>query len=179
SPGRSPARSRRRASGSSTLAINSARNAGRPTAPMERIIPTIVATAKKMARNRQLTPPNRSYHSGGRQFSTTKKLRHRCHPRRVMRIWSATQHRRRMLKRFLLGWLAIAIAVGLTACLLPGMDVDGGFGSLLIIAAVFGLVNAILGSILRVLTIPLTVMTLGLFSLVVNAILLLVTAWLL
>lgn len=74
-------------------------------------------------------------------------------------------------------WLAIAIAIGLTAWLLPGMDVNGGFFALLLIAGVFGLVNAVLGRLLKLLTLPLTLMTLGLFSLVVNALMLLLTAW--
>ena len=81
------------------------------------------------------------------------------------------------MRRFLWTWLALAIGIGLTAWLLPGMDVNGGFFALLGIAAVFGLVNALLGRILKLLTLPLTVMTLGLFSLVINAVLLLLTAW--
>src|SRR4029450_7079471 len=83
-----------------------------------------------------------------------------------------------MLKRLLLSWLAIALAVGLTAWLLPGFDVKGGFGAWLIISAVFGLVNALIGTIIRLLTIPINMRTLGLFSLIFNAILLMITAWL-
>jgi putative membrane protein len=79
------------------------------------------------------------------------------------------------VRKFLWTWLAIALAIGLTAWLLPGMDVKGGFFALLLIAAVFGLVNAVIGRILKLLTLPLTLMTLGLFSLVVNAFMLLLT----
>jgi putative membrane protein len=82
-----------------------------------------------------------------------------------------------MLKRFLWIWLAVAVAIGLTAWLLPGVEINGGFGSLLLIAAVFGLVNALLGTIVRLLTMPLTVITLGLFALVVNALMLQITDW--
>jgi len=81
------------------------------------------------------------------------------------------------VRRFLWTWLSLAVAIGLTAWLLPGMDVNGGFFALLGIAAVFGLVNALLGRILKLLTLPLTIMTLGLFSLVINALMLLLTAW--
>ena len=81
------------------------------------------------------------------------------------------------MRKFLWTWLAIAIAIGLTAWLLPGVDVNGGFFALLGIAAVFGLVNAVIGRILKLLTLPLTLMTLGLFSLVINALMLLLTAW--
>ncbi len=84
-----------------------------------------------------------------------------------------------MLKRFLLIWLTLAVAIGLTAWLLPGVEINGGFGSLLLISAAFGLVNAVIGSIMRLLTMPLTIMTLGLFALVVNALMLLITDWIL
>jgi len=84
-----------------------------------------------------------------------------------------------MLKRFLLIWLTLAVAIGLTAWLLPGVDVNGGFGSLLLISAAFGLVNAVIGSVMRLLTMPLTIMTLGLFALVVNALMLVITDWIL
>ena len=82
-----------------------------------------------------------------------------------------------MVKTFLLVWLAVAVAIGLTAWLLPGVETNGGFGSLLVISAVFGFVNAIIGTIVKLLTLPLTVMTLGLFALVVNALMLLITDW--
>jgi putative membrane protein len=52
------------------------------------------------------------------------------------------------------------------------MNVSGGFWAYLWIAALFGIVNAILGTLLRLLTLPLMVVTLGLFSIVVNAALL-------
>ena len=81
------------------------------------------------------------------------------------------------MRRFLWSWLAVAIAIGLTAWLLPGMDVKGGFFALVLIAAVFGLVNTVIGRILKLFTLPLTIMTLGLFSLVINALMLLLTAW--
>jgi putative membrane protein len=82
-----------------------------------------------------------------------------------------------MLKSFLWIWLALAVAIGLTAWLLPGVEINGGFGSLLVIAAAFGLVNALLGTIVKLLTMPLTVVTLGLFALVVNALMLQITDW--
>jgi putative membrane protein len=47
--------------------------------------------------------------------------------------------------------------------------VSGGFWAYLWIAALFGVVNAVLGTLLRLLTLPLMIVTLGLFSIVVNA----------
>jgi putative membrane protein len=80
--------------------------------------------------------------------------------------------------RFVIGWLALAFAVGVATAVVPGMDVDGGLLTYLWIAALFAVVNVILGPILRLLSLPLMVITLGLFSLVVNGFLVVVTAWL-
>ncbi|WP_159502496.1 phage holin family protein [Microbacterium sp. 18062] len=49
--------------------------------------------------------------------------------------------------------------------------------SLLVIAAVFALVNTIVGTVVKVLTFPLYILTLGLFSLIVNGFLLWLTSW--
>ena len=75
----------------------------------------------------------------------------------------------------LVSWLVIAAAVVVAAWIVPGVDVEGGFWSILLVAAVLGLVNLILGTILRVLTFPIMVLTLGLFSIVINMIVLWVT----
>src|SRR6478735_846295 len=69
----------------------------------------------------------------------------------------------------------MAVAFAITAWLLNGMEVSGGFFAYLWIAAIFGLVNAIIGTILRILTLPLTIITLGLSAVVVNALLLNIT----
>ncbi len=47
----------------------------------------------------------------------------------------------------------------------------------LLVAAIFGIVNAIIGSIVRVVALPLYILTLGLISLIVNGLLLLLAAW--
>ncbi|WP_296196542.1 phage holin family protein [uncultured Microbacterium sp.] len=49
--------------------------------------------------------------------------------------------------------------------------------TLLLLGAIFAIVNAIVGTVMRVVTFPLYVLTLGLFSLIVNGFLLWVTAW--
>ncbi len=82
-----------------------------------------------------------------------------------------------MLRRFLISWLLCAIAVGLTAGLLPGIEVDGGFGAFLLIALVWGLVDGLLGPIARLLSLPVTLITFGLFAFVVNGLLFALTAW--
>ena len=73
------------------------------------------------------------------------------------------------MKRFVLHWLVIAMALGIAARIVPGVQIASG-GVLVGAALVLGFVNAIVRPILVVLTFPLTVLTLGLFYLVVNGI---------
>ena len=82
-----------------------------------------------------------------------------------------------MLRRFLVSWALLAVAVVLTAGLLPGIHIDGGLGALLVIALVWGLVDGLLGPIARLLSLPITLMTFGLFALVVNGLLLRSHPW--
>jgi putative membrane protein len=81
-----------------------------------------------------------------------------------------------LIKRLLIGWLVIAVAIGLAAALLDSVTVHGGLLSLLVVALVFALVHLFLGPILKLLTLPLTAITFGLFLLVVNGVLLAITA---
>jgi putative membrane protein len=82
-----------------------------------------------------------------------------------------------MLVALLLRWLALAAAFGVTAWLLNGMDVSGGFGTYLWLALLFGLINSVIGTLLRLLTLPVMVVTLGLFAVVINAFLLELLNW--
>lgn len=77
---------------------------------------------------------------------------------------------------FITRWLLNAVAIGMTAYILPGMEVDG-FWALLWAGLVLGLLNAIIKPILLLLTLPITILTLGLFTLVLNAVMLYLTAW--
>ena len=69
----------------------------------------------------------------------------------------------------------IMAAFGVTAWLLDGMDMSGGFFGYLWVAILFGLVNAILGTILRLLTLPFIILTLGLLAILINALMLEIT----
>jgi len=82
------------------------------------------------------------------------------------------------MRSVLLHWILNAAALWVAAALIPGLDFNGGFGHLLLVAAVFGIVNSTLRPLLTILTCPLIVLTLGLFTLVINAMMLLVTGWL-
>lgn len=73
-----------------------------------------------------------------------------------------------------------AIALYVTALILPEVTFgsSASIGEILVVAIVFGVVNALIKPIVKLFTLPLTVMTLGLFGLVINGALLLVVAWL-
>ena len=80
-----------------------------------------------------------------------------------------------VLAALLVRWALLGLAFAVTAWLLSGMDISGGFWGYVWVSALFGIVNAIIGTILRIITFPLTLLTLGLFSILVNAFLLQIT----
>jgi putative membrane protein len=74
-----------------------------------------------------------------------------------------------------------AIAVLVTDLLLPGvslgdMGTTNGLLTALLVAAVLGLLNALLKPLLILLTLPVTMVTLGLFLLVINAVIVIIAA---
>ncbi|MCL4236722.1 MAG: phage holin family protein [Anaerolineae bacterium] len=80
------------------------------------------------------------------------------------------------MRNLLLRLIVNAAALAATAALLPGIGVrDNEMGTLLIIAAIFGLINALLKPLFIVLSCPLIILTLGLFAIVVNGLMLLIT----
>lgn len=85
------------------------------------------------------------------------------------------------MREIILRWVVTTGALFLAVSIVPGLYFDtAGHGiiRLFLVAAVFGIVNAVLKPLLSILTCPLILLTLGLFALVVNAILLEVTGWL-
>lgn len=79
--------------------------------------------------------------------------------------------------KFLLRVVINAIAIAITASLLPGIHVvNQDLGTLLIVGLVFGLVNALIRPIVSLLTCPFIILTLGLFIFVINGLMLLLTA---
>ncbi len=84
--------------------------------------------------------------------------------------------------RFLLWVIVNALALAVATWLLPGIsltaDTQGHrFLALLVVAVVFGLVNAIVRPVVMLLSLPFIILTLGLLILVINACLLLLTSW--
>ena len=75
-----------------------------------------------------------------------------------------------------------AVALWVAAWLVPGITFgEGKFGSkfatVVLVALVFGLINAVVKPIATFFSFPLIILTLGLFTLVVNAFMLQVTEW--
>lgn len=73
----------------------------------------------------------------------------------------------------LINLIVTAIAVFVTASIIPGVTI-GGFGASIVVAIILGLVNLIVKPILTILTLPINLLTFGLFSLVINAIIILI-----
>lgn len=80
------------------------------------------------------------------------------------------------MKNFVIRIVVNALALAVAAWMFDGIDLSGGVGSLLLVALVFGLLNAVLKPILLFFSIPLLIVTLGFFALVVNALMLLLTS---
>ncbi len=81
---------------------------------------------------------------------------------------------------FLIRLVITAIALWVTTLIVPGVDVSGRNGAntvftLLVVALIFGVVNAVLKPVIKVVGCVFYLLTLGLFALVVNALLFLLT----
>jgi putative membrane protein len=72
-------------------------------------------------------------------------------------------------------WVLTALIFLGIAHFITGFRV-AGFGTALVAAAVFGLVNSTLGMLLKLVTLPLTLITFGLFLIVINALMLLLAS---
>ena len=84
---------------------------------------------------------------------------------------------------FVVRVVVIAVALWVAVWLVDGIELGGAttggrIGKLVLVALIFGIVNAVLKPIVKVLSCPLYVLTLGLFGLVVNALLFLLVGWL-
>ncbi len=85
--------------------------------------------------------------------------------------------------RFLLRVLVNAAALGVATWLLSGITLSGSSDTqkivtVLLVALIFGVINAIVKPLFRIVTIPIILLTLGIFLLVINALLLMLTSWL-
>jgi putative membrane protein len=75
-----------------------------------------------------------------------------------------------------------AVSLWIATLLIDGIElttesVPGKIGTLLAVAAIFGIVNAVLRPIIKIIGCALYVLTLGLIAIVVNALLFMLTSW--
>lgn len=79
-----------------------------------------------------------------------------------------------------------AIALAVAALVIKGIDIGqhghhdslaARIGSLIIVAIIFGVINAVLKPVLKLFSLPFIILTLGLFTLVINAFLLQLLSW--
>ncbi len=80
------------------------------------------------------------------------------------------------MRHLLIRWAILAVAIVIAVAITDGIDVNGGVGGYILVAAVLGLVNALVRPIVRLFSLPITIATLGLFSLIINALMLLLAA---
>ena len=80
-------------------------------------------------------------------------------------------------------WIAVnAVALALATWLLRGITLSGASDSeravtLVVVALIFGLINAVVRPVVKLLSFPFIIVTLGLLIFVINACMLLLTSW--
>ena len=77
--------------------------------------------------------------------------------------------------RLIIRLLINAAALWAAAQLVDGVSLEGSFITILFVALIFGVVNAIVRPILTIFSIPFIVISLGLFIFVINALMLMLT----
>ena len=85
---------------------------------------------------------------------------------------------------FLIRTALTGFALWVVTLIVPGIYFVGddgsvlkGIGIVLVVAMIFGLVNAFIKPIVQILAIPLYILTLGLIHIVINALMLWITSW--
>ncbi|MEU8222281.1 phage holin family protein [Kribbella sp. NPDC048915] len=86
------------------------------------------------------------------------------------------------MKNLIIRLLANAVALAVASWLVSGITLEGATTgkrvlTLLIVAAIFGLVNAIVKPVVKLVSLPFLILTLGLLTFVINACMLLLTSW--
>lgn len=84
--------------------------------------------------------------------------------------------------KFLIWVVVNALALAAATWLLDGIEITGSSTedkviTLVLVALIFGVINAVIAPIVKLLSLPFIILTLGLFLLVINAGMLLFTSW--
>jgi len=77
---------------------------------------------------------------------------------------------------FVVRLLVNAAALWVATRVVPGVSYHGGVGPFVVVALIFGIINATLRPLTKLLTCPIILLTLGLFALVVNGLMLWLTS---
>ena len=73
------------------------------------------------------------------------------------------------MNRFLLRWLINAVGLYVAVMIVPGIQTQSSnWLSIILLALIFGVINAFLSPLLKFLTCPLIILTLGLFTILIN-----------
>jgi len=86
------------------------------------------------------------------------------------------------MKNLLIKLIANMIALAIASWLVGGITLEGSTTSrrvlaLVIVAAIFGAVNAVVKPVAKLLSLPFIILTLGLLIFVINALMLMLTSW--
>ena len=84
----------------------------------------------------------------------------------------------RLARRLVYLWLCNIVALWAAESLISGIHFSGNFGTLVVAALVFALVNMFLKPIAKLLALPLIIVTLGIVLFFVNILMLYITDWL-
>ena len=84
--------------------------------------------------------------------------------------------------RFVLWVVVNALALAAATALLDGIELsarstEDQIVTMVIVALVFGVINAVIAPVVKLLSLPFIILTLGLMLLVINALMLLLTGW--
>lgn len=82
------------------------------------------------------------------------------------------------MRNFLIRAIINAVAIFITASIVPGISVSSDIVPLLLIGIVITIVNTFIKPLIMLLSCPLVILTLGLFVLVINGLVLQIAAWL-
>jgi putative membrane protein len=83
---------------------------------------------------------------------------------------------RSAMARLIIRLLINAVAIWAAASLVHGITFQGNLLNMIVVALIFGLVNAFVKPVVKFFAFPLLILTLGLLTLVINALMLMLTA---
>ena len=80
--------------------------------------------------------------------------------------------------RFIIRWAINAVGLYVAIAIVPGINPQStNLLSIIWLALIFGLINALLRPLLAILTCPLIILTLGLFTLIINTLMFYLAGW--